>query len=268
MADIFKLWPARAAIVDPKTGLATTEFLKALARITQLLGGANGTLPISFVYVPVGGTANGIVILDGSGAVTSTGAPTNGQILIGRTGNTPALGTITGTANRVSVSNGSGTVTLSTPQDTDAGASPTFAGMTISGLTANSFAYSGAGGAMTSTTAPTNGQLLIGSTGSAPVKAALTGTANRVTVTNSAGGITLSAPQDLATTSSVTFGSVTSTGAFGCNGATAQAAATVNAAISATAGLVYTATEQTLINDLKALVNQLRAALVANGITV
>jgi hypothetical protein len=42
----------------------------------------------------------------------------------------------------------------------------------------------------------------------------------------------------------------------------------VNAAISATAGAAYTATEQGMLNDLKALVNQLRTALNANGITV
>ncbi len=42
---------------------------------------------------------------------------TNGQVLIGRTGDTPTAGTITGTTNRVSVTNGSGSITLSTPQD-------------------------------------------------------------------------------------------------------------------------------------------------------
>ena len=57
-------------------------------------------------------------------------------------------------------------------------------------------------------------------------------------------------------------------GAFGCNGATPQTSATVNSAISGTAGAAYTATEQTMLNDLKALVNQLRAALVANGVAV
>jgi hypothetical protein len=61
---------------------------------------------------------------------------------------------------------------------------------------------------------------------------------------------------------------VTATGAFGCNGKTAQSAAAVAAAVSGTAGGSYTGTEQTLINDLKTLTNQLRAALVANGICV
>jgi len=61
---------------------------------------------------------------------------------------------------------------------------------------------------------------------------------------------------------------MTVTGVFGCNGKTGQAASTVNAAIAGTAGATYTATEQGLINSLLALVNQLRTALVNNGIAV
>jgi hypothetical protein len=49
-----------------------------------------------------------------------------------------------------------------------------------------------------------NGQLLIGN-GAGMVLAVLIGTANRVTVTNGAGTITLSGPQDLGTGSSPTF---------------------------------------------------------------
>ncbi len=203
-----------------------------------------------------------------SSLVSSTAAATNGQLLIGSTGANPVAASLSGTANQVNVTNGAGSITLSLPQDIHTSAAPTFASMTVSDLTANSFAYSGAGGALTSAGAPTNGQLLIGSTGAAPVRATLTGTANQITVTNSAGGITLSTPQNIATTSNVTFGSITSTGAFGCNGKTAQTAAAVNAAISATAGAAYTGTEQTMINDLKALVNQLRTALVNNGVAV
>lgn len=63
-------------------------------------------------------------------------------------------------------------------------------------------------------------------------------------------------------------GAFTVVGAFGTNGKTAQTSAVVNAAIAGAAGGAYTATEQGLINSLLALVNQLRAALVANGITV
>jgi hypothetical protein len=57
-------------------------------------------------------------------------------------------------------------------------------------------------------------------------------------------------------------------GAFGCNNKAAQTSATVNAAIAGTAGGAYTATEQGLINGTVTLLNQIRAALVANGIAV
>lgn len=55
----------------------------------------------------------------------------------------------------------------------------------------------------------TNGQLLIGDgvTNSFDV-ASLAGTTNRISVTTGAGTLTLSAPQDIATTSNVTFGSI------------------------------------------------------------
>jgi hypothetical protein len=72
----------------------------------------------------------------------------------------------------------------------------------------------------------------------------------------------------ITTTTLVSTDAATIGGAFGCNGQTAQTSATVAVAISDTAGGAYTATEQGMLNDLKALTNQLRAALVSNGIAV
>lgn len=58
-------------------------------------------------------------------------------------------------------------------------------------------------------TSYTNGQLLIGSTsGNTLVSSTLTGTENQVNVTNGAGSITLSLPQDITTTSDVIFNTV------------------------------------------------------------
>ena len=51
----------------------------------------------------------------------------------------------------------------------------------------------------------------MGVTGGPPVAASLTGTANQVNVTNGAGSITLSTPQDIATTSDPTFNNLTVT---------------------------------------------------------
>lgn len=146
------------------------------------------------------GTTNGITYMTSSSDITSTAAPTDGQFLIGRTGLAPVLGTVSGTANRITITLGAGTITANAPQDLHSGASNfTVTGATISGLTAKSFIYTGASSVLASTAAPTNGQLLIGSTGNVPVAAALTGTTNQVTVTNGAGSITLSTPQNLHT---------------------------------------------------------------------
>ena len=54
-----------------------------------------------------------------------------------------------------------------------------------------------------------NGQLLIGVTGGPPVSTSLTGTINQVNITNGAGSITLSTPQDIATTSNPIFNNLT-----------------------------------------------------------
>ena len=89
--------------------------------------------------------------------------------------------------------------------------SPTFASVTLSGLTNNSLLYA-SNGVITSLGVATNGQLPIGSTGSAPVLATLTGTANQITVTNGAGTITLSLPQDIHTGASPTFVGLTLSG--------------------------------------------------------
>lgn len=92
---------------------------------------------------------------------------------------------LTGTSNQIVVSGSTGSVTLSLPATVTIGTS-----LTVGGLTPNSFLYSGAAGLLTTTSAPTNGQLLIGSTGVAPVAATLTqGTG--ISVTNGAGSITI-----------------------------------------------------------------------------
>lgn len=64
----------------------------------------------------VGGNVDGgMCYVWNSGYVLSTVAATNGQILIGKTGLQPALGTLTGTTNQIVVTNGSGSITLSAP---------------------------------------------------------------------------------------------------------------------------------------------------------
>lgn len=98
-------------------------------------------------------------------------------------------------------------------------------------------------GSIVEAAALTNGQLLIGSTGAAPVAAAITGTANQVTVTNGAGSITLSLPQDIATSSSPTFSTVTLSSLAAnlpvkTNGSSALTASAINLASAEVTGVL------------------------------
>ncbi len=79
-----------------------------------LATGVSGTLPV------------------GNGGTGQT-SYTDGQLLIGRT-DTGLLSkaTLTGTANQVIVTNGTASITLTTPQSIGTGSSPTFAGLTLS----------------------------------------------------------------------------------------------------------------------------------------
>lgn len=77
-------------------------------------------------------------------------------------------------------------------------------------LTNNRLIWS-AGGSIVEAKALTNGQMFIGSTGSAPVPAIIAGTANQISVVTGAGSLQLSTPQDIGTGSSVTFAGLTLT---------------------------------------------------------
>jgi len=241
--------------VSGTTGSGNVVFSTSPTLTTPALGAATGTsLTLS------GLTANSFLYSGTAGLLTTTSAPTNGQILIGSTGAAPvaaaltagtaigitngagsitinntgvtsnvagtgisvssATGAVTitntgvtsavagtgisvsastgavtftntgvtsiaGTANQITMSASTGAVTASLPANVTI-----TSGLTVSGLTANSFLYSGTAGLLTTTAAPTNGQILIGSTGAAPALATLTAGTN-IAITNSAGAITI-----------------------------------------------------------------------------
>lgn len=156
-----------------------------------------------FTMTPL--TANSLPYLNGSKQLSSTANPTNGQILIGSTGAIPALGTLTGTANRVTVTNGAGSITLSGPQDIGTASSPTFAGLTVSGVTANKIVTTNGSNALAPLSSaigvsdggtgvnstPSNGNLLIGN-GTGYTVAGLTA-GGGIAVTNGTGSITVGA---------------------------------------------------------------------------
>lgn len=165
-------------------------------------------------------TASTALRLNSSKALESV-TLTNGQLLIGSTGNPPQAATVTGTTNQINVTNGAGTITLSTPQDIATTSSPSFDTLQLtaalstiwfSGESPMSFVSidnnrrlrtSGGG-------ANLDGYLAIGNSVSKFATAGpISGTANQITVTNGPGSITLSTPQDIATSSSPTFASLT-----------------------------------------------------------
>lgn len=118
-------------------------------------------------------------LINGTGISFSTSAT---DVTITNAGVT----SITGTLNQITATPSTGSVTISLPSAVTIASS-----LTISGLTPNSFLYSGAGGLLTTIVVPpTNGQLLIGSTGAAPVAANISpGTG--VSITNAPGSITV-----------------------------------------------------------------------------
>jgi len=87
---------------------------------------------LSQVGTITGGTWEGDVIATSYGG-TGQSSYSEGEILIGKTNGSLAKKTIDGTPNQVNVTNGDGTITLSTPQDIHTGASPTFSGLNILG---------------------------------------------------------------------------------------------------------------------------------------
>ena len=78
---------------------------------------------------------NNRIIVSSSGSIVEAAALSNGQLLIGSTGAAPVAAAITGTANRVTVGLGAGSITLSGPQDIHTAATPTFASQTLSAAT-------------------------------------------------------------------------------------------------------------------------------------
>ena len=60
---------------------------------------------------------------------------TNGQLLIGSNGTIPTATTLTGTTNQINITNGAGSITLSTPQNINNTATPTFSSLTLSAIT-------------------------------------------------------------------------------------------------------------------------------------
>jgi hypothetical protein len=216
--------------------------------VTVVNRGANALLvyPASGAQIDVLGANVAVsVIVNGTLEVTAISATQWYIVSNTVSGGGGAVSSVTGTSNQITASPTTGAVVLSLPSAvTLPGSLIVTTTATISGLTANSFLYSGTAGLLTTTSAPTNGQLLIGSTGAAPVAATLTGTAGNITVTNAAGSITLNLATagtagTYATVTTDSFGRVTSgvvTQSTGTGGTGLTAIGTANQVLGVNTG--------------------------------
>lgn len=161
----------------------------------------DGTLPVSS-----GGTGatnltdGGILLGSGSGAITATSQPTDGQLLIGSTGVDPVLATLTeGTG--IDITNGAGSITVAV-DTTEIGNIPT-SFPTDSGTatpSGNALTVTGSGGISTSGSGATITIDGSGIAGGITTLAGDTGTATGTTVTIAGGtGITTSATSSTVT---------------------------------------------------------------------
>ena len=113
--------------------LASTDFTLFSNKMSTDFSNATGTLSVAR-----GGTGTGT-------------APTNGQLLIGN-GTGYTLAGLTGTSNQITVTTGAGSITLATPQNIHTGASPTFTGLTLSGVNGNTLVKSDGSGVLSNAT--------------------------------------------------------------------------------------------------------------------
>ena len=174
-----------------------------------------------------------------------------------------AFASYTGTTNVVTL----GTVTTGTWNATTIATNKGGTGLTS--FTSGGAVYATSSSALTTGTLPAtaggtgvtsstgNGNLLIGNSSNGWTVATLTGTVNRITVTNSSGGITLSAPQDLATSSNPQFGSLgVGTAASGTAGE-----------IRATADITSYYSDERLKENIELISNALDKVISLRGVT-
>jgi hypothetical protein len=97
----------------PGKGLPIGTGSLANGAVTDVKVAANAAIQRSKLAT---GSNASVVINNSSGVMTDVGTMANGEVVIGASGGVPVKATISGTANQVIVSNGAGSITLSTPQ--------------------------------------------------------------------------------------------------------------------------------------------------------
>lgn len=108
-----------------------------------VLHGRTG-LPPNFSSVDLNADSSGVLGVSKGGLGVAT-TPSNGQVPIGGSAGYTVTN-ITGTANRVTVTNGDGSIALSGPQDIGTASTPTFASVTLSNFSQNAVPFFQSGG--------------------------------------------------------------------------------------------------------------------------
>jgi len=122
-----------------------------------------------------GGSTNSVQIKNSGGTLSGVGPLTNGQLVIGSTGAAPVAKTLTAGAG-ISITNSAGAISIA--------ATP--------GGTTNAIQTRSSSGGFSSVGPLANGQLVIGSTGNAPVAGNIAA-GSGIIVSNNPGGVTISA---------------------------------------------------------------------------
>ena len=193
-------------------------------------------------------TDHGIMLGSGTGAVTALGVATNGQLPIGSTGADPVLATLT-EGDGIDITNAAGAITIGVDLKANGGlvieaaelavdlGASTITGTLAVGdggtgattLTDHGVLLGSGTGAITPLGVATNGQLVIGSTGTDPVLATLT-EGEAIDVTNVAGAITIACEDATTANKGVTVYSGSTKALAGTDTASAMTPADVAAA--------------------------------------
>jgi hypothetical protein len=110
VGDITQIVAGAGLIGGGTSGNVTLSLLKTCSSGQTLQW--DGTTWVCGGFGRIAGTANGIAYFLGPASVTSTAAAADGQVLIGSTGNAPAIGTLTAGRN-ITITNGPGSIKIS-----------------------------------------------------------------------------------------------------------------------------------------------------------